>query len=312
MKKNILVTGGAGLIGSYLSKRLMQEGHKLTIVDNLSNGKKINLPKECKFYEIDLISKDSLNKISDNNFDAVFHCAAQAGNAISWKNPKLDMESNQLATLNILNFCVKKSINRILFTSSMSAYGEPSEFPTKETEVMMPDSFYAVHKLASEHYLRIYAKEYGLKYTTFRLYTTYGYGQNLDNIDQGLLSIYLAYIVKKKPILVKGSKNRTRDIVHVSDVVEAMVLALDNKNAFNKTYNLGSGKEITVEKIIELLTEGMGYKKDVYPTNYTEKTQGDPFNTLANIENAKKDLGWKPKISPIEGINLTVKKYKQD
>jgi UDP-glucose 4-epimerase len=174
-----------------------------------------------------------------------------------------------------------------------------------------PDSFYAVHKQACEHYIRIFSQVHGLDYTIFRLYTTYGHGQNLENMEQGLLSIYLGYILKKERLVVKGSKDRTRDIVHVNDVVRAITKSLFNPVSFGKVYNLGTGRSLKIEKIVELLTTGLGYKKEEYPVVYEKGTLGDPFDTLADIRAAARDLGWKPFISAEEGIRLTVGPYRK-
>lgn len=310
MGKRILVTGGAGFVGSCLCKELYDNGYHVTAVDDLSNGKQENIPDGIDFLKSDITSEEFFKKLADHSFDVVIHCAAQSSNALSFRDPKHDMLTNQLGTLNMLNYCMEKKINRFIFTSSMSVYGQPEHFPTKETDTPYPDSFYAVHKLASEHYIRIFAHQHGIKYTIFRLYTTYGYGQNLENISQGLLSIYLSYILNKKTLTVKGSKDRSRDIIHVNDIVNAIKLSLNNPNSHNKTYNLGSGKSLKIERIIELLTTGLGYKKDEYPVKYESGTEGDPFDTLADIEEACKDLGWKPEISAEEGIRLTLEKYK--
>jgi UDP-glucose 4-epimerase len=312
MNKNIIVTGGAGFVGSRLSRQLLDAGYVVTILDDLSNGKLSNIPEQAEFIEMDLADASSYSQIPPQSYSAVIHCAAQASNAISWAEPHKDLLANQIATFNLLEFCVRENIKRVLFTSSMSAYGEPETLPTPETIPMLPETFYAVHKLASEHYLRIYAKEHGIKQTTFRLYTTYGHGQNLDNINQGLLSIYLAFIVQKKTITVKGSKDRLRDIVHVSDVVNAITMALDNPNSYNKTYNLGSGESLKIGEIVDLLTTGMGYAPGEYPVSWEGGTQGDPFNTLASVQAIKDDIGWEPKMSPREGIRLTVAGYKDD
>jgi len=249
MKKNILITGGAGFVGSWLCKELLKNEFFVTIVDDLSNGKIDNIPKGVSFYELDISDKDSLNKLPNHSFDYIVHCAAQSSNALSFRNPERDLFVNQLGTLNLMQFCLKRDIKRVIFTSSMSSYGEPSQLPTPENVAMNPDSFYAVHKLGSEHYLRIFSEQYGINYTIFRLYTTYGHGQNLENINQGLISIYLSYIINKKKIIVKGSKDRTRDIIHVSDVVNAIILSLNNMNSYNKIYNLGTGKSIKIENI---------------------------------------------------------------
>ena len=311
MDKYALVTGGAGFVGGALSTRLISEGYHVTIIDDLSNGKQENIPTEAEFHKLDISDSSSFDSIPQYPYEIVFHVAAQASNAISWQYPARDLMVNQLGTYNILEFCVKRNINRIIFTSSMSAYGVPEIFPTPESTEMKPDTFYAVHKLTSELYLRIFAKEHGINYTIFRLYTTYGHGQNLDNINQGLLSIYLSYIVNQKTLIVKGSKDRTRDIIHVNDVVEAIILSLSNNISLNKVYNMGSGQRLTIEEIIELLTTGLGYKSGEYPVKYEDSTQGDPFDTLADISLVKQELGWQPKISPREGIQLTIESYRR-
>lgn len=310
MKKRILVTGGAGFVGSHLSRTLLEKGYSVTIIDDLSNGKLENLPSEAEFIKMDLSAEAAYEGIPSHEFHAVVHCAAQSSNALSWQEPYNDLMANQVATYRLLEFCVSRNIKRILFTSSMSAYGQPEKLPTEESITMLPDTFYAVHKLAAEHYMRIYATEHGMQQTTFRLYTTYGHGQNLDNMNQGLLSIFLAYIVGKKTLLVKGSKDRLRDIIHVSDVVNAIMMAMDNPKSFDKTYNLGSGECLKIEEIVSLLAEGMGYKPNEYPVVYEGNTQGDPFNTQASISRIKEDIGWVPKVSPRDGIKLTVASYK--
>jgi UDP-glucose 4-epimerase len=307
----MLITGGAGFVGSYLCEMFKKEGYFVTSIDDLSNGRIENIKEGFEFIKVDITNPDLFNKLKHHNFDLVIHCAAQSSNARSFIDPKQDMITNQFGTLNILDFCIKKNIKRFIFTSSMSAYGEPKNLPTKETNICFPDSFYAVHKLSSEYYIRIYAQQHGLKYTIFRLYTTYGHGQNLENREQGLLSIYLSYIVNKETLAVKGSKDRLRDIIHVSDVASAIRLSLNNPKSYRKIYNLGTGRAIKIKKIIELLTLGMGYKKGAYPVRYEGSTPGDPFKTQADIKAAVRDLKWMPKISAEEGIKLTLEGYRK-
>jgi len=311
MGKRILVTGGAGFVGGYLCSALLQDGHSVTAVDDLSNGKKENIPTGVAFFQLDISNGDFFEKMAPLSFDTMIHCAAQASNALSFLDPHRDFEVNQLGTLRVLELCVEKGIKRFIFPSSMSVYGQVKTLPTKETEACYPDAYYAVHKLASEHYIRIYGEQHGLDYTIFRLYTTYGHGQNLENRDQGLLSIYLSYILKKDTLIVKGSKDRTRDIVNVDDVVRAIKLSLDNPKSYGKVYNLGSGQRIKIEKIVDLLTTGLGYKNHEYPVSYEAATAGDPFDTLADIEAAKTDLGWDPEMSAEEGIQLILEKVKR-
>lgn len=308
--KNYLVTGGAGFVGSVLCHRLVASGQTVTVVDDLSNGRRENVPKEARFLEMDLADEAGYQRLDDGGFDAIIHCAAQSSNAISFKDPRADLAANQIATLNLLEFCRRRGIKRFLFTSSMSAYGRPKNFPTPESEPCYPDSFYAVHKLASEHYVRIYAQEYGLESTVFRLYTTYGYGQNLANMQQGLLSIYLGYLLNDTPLVVKGSGERLRDIVHVEDVVDAMMLALHNPATVGKTYNLGTGEALAISAILRDLLTGLGKNPDSYPIRWEPSTQGDPPVTHASIQSIGRDTGWKPRISAREGIRRTVEGYR--
>lgn len=308
--KSYLVTGGAGFVGSVLSRRLLRDGNRITIVDNMSNGKRGNVPPDTRFVHADLADAGTYASLAKERFDAVIHCAAQSSNAISFKDPAADLAANQTATLNLLEFCRRENIKRFLFTSSMSAYGQPKTFPTPETEPCYPDSFYAVHKVAAEHYVRIYAQEYGLEPTVFRLYTTYGYGQNLANMQQGLLSIYLGYMLKNETLVVKGSGERLRDIVHVDDVVEAMVLSLHNPNTVGKTYNLGTGACLSIRDIIADLLRGLGKDPEMYPIRWEPPTQGDPPTTHASIAAITGDIGWRPKVDAKTGIRRTVEGYR--
>jgi UDP-glucose 4-epimerase len=311
MSKYVLLTGGAGFVGRWLFEELSSDGYKIVVIDNLSNGKTANIHSGTEFYEIDISDEKALNSLPHYPYECIIHLAAQASNAISFIDPIEDLKSNQIGTLNLLVFCRNRKIKRIIYSSSMSAYGQPSEFPTPENYRMLPDSFYAVHKLAGEHYCRIFQKEYGIEYTIFRFYTVYGHGQNLANVNQGLLSIYLSYIINKQPILVKGSKDRIRDIIHVSDVVNAISLSLNAEVAKNKIYNLGSGESHTIEQLINMITSEFGYSSGEYPVIYESGTPGDPFETQADISTISKDLNWQPKIMALDGIKLTVQSYKQ-
>jgi UDP-glucose 4-epimerase len=282
----------------------------VTAVDDLSNGRKENLVDGVDFILTDITKDAFFDKLAGRSFDTVIHCAAQSSNALSFRDPKRDMLTNQFGTLQVLELCVKKGVKRFIFTSSMSVYGQPSKLPTGEETPCRPDSFYAVHKLGSEHYIRLYGRDHGLNCTIFRLYTTYGYGQNLANRDQGLLSIYLSYLVRKEKLIVKGSKDRTRDIIHISDVVSAIKDSLDNPRSYGRIYNLGTGRNMRIEDIIGLLLSGLSYKKKDYPISYEGSTRGDPFDTLADIRAAKRELDWSPRIPAKEGIRLTVERYK--
>jgi UDP-glucose 4-epimerase len=306
MKSRALVTGGAGFVGSHVVRALLERSYEVTVIDDLSNGKRDQVPPGVEFIEADLATPDAYEPLGERRFDVVYHIAAQASNAISVREPFRDLHANQLATLHLLEYARRTGSRRVLFTSSMSAYGDAQRFPTPESEPLRPRTPYAVHKAACEQYLRLYAEEHGLEPTVFRLYTTYGGGQNLDNLDQGLLSIFLAYLVRGEPIVVKGSLDRQRDIVHVTDVVSALLAAVDHPQTIGRTYNMCSGVSLSVGEMIRALIQEAGEDPDAYPVHVEGGTPGDPDRTHGSFEQAAKDFGFKPAVTPLEGIRRTV------
>jgi len=299
-----LVTGGSGFVGSNLCAKLVQTGHEVVSVDNYSNGLTSNEIPGVVYINDDVALESTWEKLRKFNFNAVFHLAAQSSNATSFKSPRLDLEANQISTLHALEYCKTQDIKRLIFTSSMSVYGNPNVTPTPSSEIPNPQTFYAVHKATSESYIKF---SNDLNWTIFRLYTTYGSGQNMSNLEQGLVKIFLGFILRNEPIRVHGSLDRIRDIIHVSDVVEALVLAINQEKSHHKIYNLGSGRTLTVRQIIEQLLENYGKPSD-YPIITEQADQGDPFITHAEIDDVKVDLDWEPRISPQTGILMTIKK----
>jgi len=309
--KQILITGGAGFVGSHLCNAFISLGYDVFTVDDLSNGDESNLNDEVHFEKLDLSTEQIFTKFGNIEFEAVIHCAAQSSNALSFLDIKKDLDSNLVSTYNILNFCNKKKINRLIFTSSVSVYGQAKLLPTPETCTPYPESYYAINKLFAEQYIRLFSSYNDINYTTFRLFTTYGEGQNLQNRNQGLLSIFISYILSNEELIVKGSPNRKRDIICVSDVVDAIVRSYDAEITFNKTYNLGSGKSLSVGEIIDLLIKGLAVSPHQYPIRYEGNTAGDPFETWAEMSSLKVDLSWSPELMPKEGIQKTIEFYKQ-
>lgn len=312
MNNRILITGGAGFVGSYLCKAFKSLGFNVFTVDDMSNGVETNIINTVNFEKVDLSTDKIYSKFKDINFEAVIHCAAQSSNALSFQDIKKDLDSNMMSTYNILNYCKLNNIRRFIFTSSVSVYGHVNQFPTTETCQPNPQSYYAINKLSSEQYIRLFSTYADMNYTIFRLYTTYGYGQNLENRNQGLLSIFISYILNNEALIVKGPAERKRDIICVSDVVDAIVKSYDNECTYNKTYNLGSGKTLTVKNIIDLLVKGLAKKHQEFLVKYEGNTPGDPFETHADMSLLKSDLDWSPKLMPIEGIKETIEFYKQN
>ena len=209
-----LVTGAAGFIGAALASRLMKEGNQVVTIDNLSTGNISNIPDGVKFIEGDCGNQDVYSNIPNDPFDAIFHIAGQSSGEISFDDPIYDIRTNAESTLLLLKFALKNNCKRFIFASTMSVYGIKPERPVKENEDCHPESFYGIAKLASEHYLRVY-EQFGIDTTSLRLFNVYGPGQNMDNLRQGMVSIFLAQMLKDKSIHVKGSADRFRDFIHV-------------------------------------------------------------------------------------------------
>lgn len=299
--KTALVTGGAGFIGSHLARRLLREGWEVCIVDNLSTGFKSNIPREAEFIFMDISKDDFIVQLPSNRYDAVFHLAAQSSGEISFDDPVYDLKTNCLSTLILLDWCFKHKIKHFIYTSSMSIYGEQEIQPVKENASFNPKSFYGVGKLASESYVNIYSK-LGLNTTSLRLFNVYGPGQNMDNLRQGMVSIYMAYILNKQEILVRGSPERYRDFIYIDDVIEAYVKCLDNPKAFGKTYNVASGVKIYIRDLLDAELKVFGYDQSTYPIKYSDSTPGDTFGIFADNTTIKEDLDWEPKTHLVEGL----------
>lgn len=304
MKKNILVTGGAGFIGSNIARRCLSLGQNVVIVDNLATGKLENVPEAAQFVNLDISIKDDYKKLPDIDFDAVFHSAAQSSGEISNEKPSLDLTSNALGTLFLLQWSMEKGINRFLYASSMAVYGNVSRVPVSEGEACRPISFYGISKLAGEHYVQHYYGK-GLQTTIFRMFSVYGPHQDLENLKQGMVSIYMAYLLKGEPVLVKGSGERFRDFIYVDDVVDAWLMALDNPKSFGNIYNLGSGKKTLVRELIQEEINVFGLDPN-YPVRHEGSTPADQFGMYADISKIKRDLSWAPKTTLTKGLKKMV------
>ena len=296
----VLVTGGAGFIGAALSRRLLGDGHNVTIVDNLSTGRRENLPAGAHFVEADLGDPATLAVIPPGRFDAVAHLAAQSSGAIGQADPYADMRVNVGATLLLAQWCRKLGVPRFVFTSSMTVYGHGNREPVDENSPVVPISYYGAAKLAAETYLRLAAAE-GLSVTSFRLYSVYGRGQNLGNLYQGMASIYLAYLLKRVPVPVTGRLDRYRDLVHVDDVVAVLAEALIRPATPSAAYNIGTGRKTTVREILNLLISAMGLPPD-YPIEEQASSPSDVFGSVADARRAKAELGWLPRMALKDGI----------
>ncbi len=303
--RKALVTGGAGFIGSHLSRRLLNKGWKVFIVDNLSTGFKSRLPSEAEVITLDITSDDFVEYLPEEKFHAVFHLAGQSSGEVSFDDPVYDLKANCISTLRLLDWCLHHNIKRFIYPSSISVYGEKEKQPVKEDAVPMPVSFYGVGKLASESYARIYSGM-GLNTTSLRLFNVYGPEQNTQNLRQGMISIYMAYLLKGDEILVKGSPDRFRDFIYIDDVIDVWIKCIDNPNTYGKTYNVASGVKTTVRELLSDLIKTFGYDPLSYPVKFEGHSPNDIFGIYADISAIKEVLEWEPRVSLTEGLKKIV------
>ncbi len=295
-----LITGAAGFIGSHLAKKLADEGNRITVIDNLSTGNMANILWKGEFIEGDDFNPKVIQKLNNKKFDAIFHIAGQSSGEISFENPIYDLNCNAASTLILLDYAKRTGCKRFVYASSMSVYGDENKGSVNEVNgVLKPKSFYAVGKIASEHYMRIYS-QYGIRSTALRFNNTYGSGQNMENLKQGMVSIFLAQAVKKHHIIVKGDKNRFRDFVHVDDTVRAIIMAANgNEPELYNFYNVATNKKTTCEELIGVMKKYLPFEISV---EYTGNTPGDQYGIYCDYSKIENALGWKPEISLDMGI----------
>ncbi len=290
----IIVTGGAGFIGSNLVDFLVKKKHKVIVIDNFSTGLKNNLKlsqNKVKIINKDISSNKNLDKIF-NGVDYVFHLAGLADIVPSIEKPESYFKSNVLGTFNVLEACRKNKIKKIIYAASASCYGLPKKFPTNEISKINVKYPYAFTKWQGEELVKHWFEIYKLPYISMRFFNVYGPRSRTSGAYGAVFGVFLAQKVAKKPLTVVGSGNQTRDFIHITDIVEALYKAAFSK-VKGKIYNVGSGKETSVNKIANLISK----KRISIP-----KRPGEPDRSLSDIKKIKKDLNWKPKISIEKGV----------
>lgn len=296
----IIISGGAGFIGSSLAIRLLKEDHDVLIVDNLISGKKDYIPQKAKFRKLDILDKE-LDKVFFNfKPDYVFHLAAQIDVRKSVADPVFDNEVNVQGGLNVLQQCLKHKVKKIVFSSTGGAiYGETKTIPTPETHSTKPLSPYGINKLCFEHYLRYYREAFSLDYTILRFANVYGPRQYKGG-EAGVVAIFSQQAVLGKKLTLNGSGRQTRDFVFIDDVVEALDLALSRK--YVGEINIGSGKESSLLQVIQALKKVSA--KDL-KVKKNPASIGEQQRSCLDSSLAKKVLNWEAKTSLSKGIELT-------
>ncbi len=295
IKLKILITGGAGFIGSNLADKLVMLGHKVSVIDNLSGGNLKNLAKirkKIKFYKLDISKYSNSLQKAFKDVEYVFHFAGLADIVPSIKNPERYFNNNVIGTLNILKAVDKKKIKKIIYSASASCYGFPKKLPIKEDSIIDTQYPYALTKFLGEKLMMHWFKVYNYPIVSLRFFNVYGPRSRTSGAYGAVFGVFLAQKLSNKPLTVVGNGRQTRDFIHVYDLVAALVLSM-KKTKNGEIYNIGGGTEVSVNKIANII----GGKKIHIP-----KRPGEPNRTLADISKIKKTLNWKPKININDGI----------
>ena len=305
MKKNYIVTGGAGFIGSNLAARLIQEDGTVYILDDLSTGFLRNVPDKAVFQQIDLSNPDEFQRLDlPDHVDTVYHLAGQSSGEASFDDPLHDMNANYLATYNVLKLASAKNSKRFFYASSMSVYGDAGvgEPSLDEQHVCNPVSYYGCNKLASERLIRIFVKNAAIEPTILRFFNVYGPGQNMKNMKQGMASIYMSYLMQDTPVVVKGSLDRFRDFIYVDDLVDVLINSEGCPATYHEVFNVGTGLKTTVQDLLQAML--LAFDKEDFNRWVVVQgnTPGDIKGFTANISKINKVLNWLPQYNIEQGI----------
>ena len=303
---NVLVTGGAGFIGSHLVRQLLDAEHQVTVLDNVSTGTWQHLPQgkdTCTCWEMDIRDKAAREKIEQGNFDVIVQLAGQTMVDVSIKDPEFDASENIMGTINVLEAARNSGVKRVIFASTAAAYGDVTEdkLPIREEETLAPMSFYGLTKVAVEKYLKLYHDLYGLDYVALRFANVYGERQG-DTGEGGVISIFAKRIAKDQGITVFGDGKQTRDFIYAGDIAAGIIAAMTTDKA-NAVYNLSNQTETSLLELIELMAKASG--KTVEPA-FAAPREGDINRSMLCHEAAVQNLDWQPQMDLAEGLARTI------
>lgn len=310
MAKRVLVTGGAGFIGSHMADELLARGYDVTIIDNEATGNPAYVPAAATYIKGDVRSMDDLDRAFEQPIDAVMHIAGQASIRKSFMNPVADLEVNTIGTINVLRHCVERKIPRLLFASSMTVYGTPDIAPTPETAPIAPLAYYGVTKYAAERYVHLTAARkdtaFSFHVTSMRMFNVYGPRQSLTNAYQGVFAIFMGNVLRNEPINIHSDGEQSRDFVHVKDVTRAWCDALANPNTYGEVFNIGTGRPTSVNHLCDQVLKGFGHTRATYEVNHHPAQPGDIRVSAADISKARELFGWQPEIPFEAGMAETI------
>lgn len=302
----VLVTGGAGFIGSHLVDRLIQEGHEVVVVDNLSTGKRRNLNRAARFYKIDIQSWRLERVFRNERPNIVMHLAAQMDVRKSVDNPIFDAQVNVLGMLNVLQQSVRHGVRKVVFSSSGGAiYGEQEIYPAPESHVMRPLSPYGISKLCGEQYLSYYQRVSGLQMVNLRYANVYGPRQDPDG-EAGVVSIFIQKLLNNEQAIVNGNGRQTRDFVYVEDAVEANLAVMGQET--QGTYNVGTGEETSINDLFRIL---IAHTNSTCKEVHGPAKSGEQVRSVIDSTKIRQELSWEPRTELREGLKRTVDYFRE-
>jgi UDP-glucose 4-epimerase len=310
MAERVLVTGGAGFIGSHIVRRLCGDGQKVRVADNLSTGKEERLKAlgpSIEFMRVDLADAAAADAVV-KGMNYVVHQAAVPSVQRSVQDPVGTNRSNVTATLNLLESCRKRKVRRFVYAASSSAYGDTEVLPKREDMTPHPLSPYALQKLVGERYCKLYSDLFGLETVSLRYFNVFGPSQDPTSEYSAVIPKFATRLLAGKPLTVYGDGEQSRDFTYVDDVVEANLLALKAPRAVGMVLNVGCNNRITLKQLIRLLEEILNVRAEV---KYLPARPGDVRHSLAGIELAREYLGYEPQVTVKEGLRRTVKWFQE-
>ena len=301
----VLVTGGAGFIGSHLVDALIQRGYQVVVVDNLSTGRLENVNPAATFYQVDIYNSELEGIFEKERPELVNHQAAQTVIQKSMEDPVFDAKQNILGSLNLISQCLRFGVKKIVYASSGGAvYGEPKYRPVDENHPVTPISCYGISKYTVEHYLHLSHLENSLSYAVLRYSNVYGPRQSPKG-EAGVVAIFTRQMLQGERPTIFGKGDKTRDYVYVADVVMANLLAMEK--SINGVYNIGTGVETSDQEMFNLLAGLTGYNGNLH---YAPVRKGEIYRIWLDCSKAQKEIGWQPQFLLREGLRETVNYYR--
>ena len=302
----VLVTGGAGFIGSHLVDRLIQEGHEVVVVDNLSTGKRRNLNRAARFFKLDIQSWRLERVFRNERPNVVMHLAAQMDVRKSVEDPVFDAQVNVLGTLNVLQQAVRHGVRKVVFSSSGGAiYGEQEIYPAPESHVTRPLSPYGISKLCGEQYLSYYQRVSGLQVVNLRYANVYGPRQDPDG-EAGVVAIFIQKLLNNEQAIVNGNGRQTRDFIYVEDVVEANLAVMGQET--QGTYNVGTGEETSINDVLRIL---VGHTNSTCKELHGPAKHGEQVRSVIDASKIRQELSWEPRTELSEGLKRTIDYFRE-